>query len=138
MLKKILAFDYGKARIGIATGQTLTRTASPVTTIKSINGKPNWKEIEDIIKKWRPNEIVVGLPVDMHGEFTDSTKAAQAFGEELANRVNKPVHFVDEKLSTREARWRLESMTGKTARHLKVDAMAACIILETWMSMEPS
>ena len=137
MLKKILAFDYGKARIGIATGQTLTKTASPVTTIKSINGKPNWKEIEAIIKKWRPNEFVVGLPIDMHGEFTDSTKAAQAFGEELEKRVNKPIHFVDEKLSTREARWRLESVSSKTARHLKVDAMAACIILETWMNMEP-
>jgi putative Holliday junction resolvase len=133
MLKKVLAFDYGKARIGIASGQTLTNTASPLTTIRSINGEPNWIEIKKIIDKWRPNEIIVGLPLDMNEEETESTKIAKAFGEKMQDVFNIPVSFVDEKLSTREARWRLETGTQKSARHIKVDAIAACVILETWM-----
>ena len=129
-----MAFDYGKTRIGVAFGQTLTKNASPLATITCKNKKPNWPEIEALINKWKPDEIVVGLPIDMHDEETASTKAAQKFGNQLQIRSEKPVHFVDEKLSTREARWRLEDASGKTARHLKVDAMAACIILETWMN----
>ena len=134
MLKRIIAFDYGKSRIGVASGQTLTKTASPLTTIRSLNGEPNWEEIQKVINKWSPDIIVVGLPLDMNEEETDSTKYAKKFGEDVNNRFNISVSFIDEKLSTREARWRLENMTKKTARHIKVDAIAACIILETWLS----
>jgi putative holliday junction resolvase len=134
MLKKVLAFDYGKSRIGVASGQTLTNTASPLTTIRCINGKPNWKEIKKIIDKWKPNEIIVGLPLDMNEEETESTKMAKAFGQEMQSNFNIPVSFIDEKLSTREARWRLEDGTQKSVRHIKVDAIAACVILETWMN----
>ncbi len=70
----------------------------------------------------------------MNEEETESTKSARDFGENIQKIFNIPVTFIDEKLSTREARWRLEDSTKKTARHIKVDAIAACIILETWMN----
>ena len=134
MFKALLAIDYGRARIGIASGQMITCTASPICTVEAYDGVPNWIDLDKVIKRWNPSDIIVGLPLDTRGLDTDITRDARKFAIEVEERYKKPVHLINEAYSTREARWRLESVKDKKVSHIKVDALAACVILETWMS----
>lgn len=134
MFKVLLAIDYGRARIGVASGQMITRTASPVGTVEAYDGVPNWIDLDKIIKRWNPSDIIVGLPLDTKGLDTDITRDARRFAIEIEERYKKIVHLINEAYSTREARWRLESIKDTKVSHIKVDALAACVILETWMS----
>ncbi|KEI35814.1 putative holliday junction resolvase YggF [Francisella sp. W12-1067] len=134
MFKALLAIDYGRARIGLASGQMITKTASPIGTIEAYDGKPNWFELDKIIKRWNPSDIIIGLPLDTKDLDTDITRDARNFAKEVEDRYQKNVHLINEAYSTREARWRLESVKNKKVSHVKVDALAACVILETWMS----
>ena len=134
MFKALLGIDYGRARIGIASGQMITKTASPIGTVEAFDGVPNWIELDKVMKRWNPSDIIVGLPLDTRDLDTDITRDARKFAIEIEERYKKPVHLINEAYSTREARWRLESVKDKKVSHIKVDAIAACIILETWMS----
>lgn len=131
---KLIGLDYGKSRIGIASGQMITKTATPIATISAKQGEPEWHELDKIIKQWRPSDIIVGLPIDAKDQETKITEEARAFAQKVELRYQKPVHLISETFSTREARWRLEEVQNKSNRHLKVDAFAACVILETWMN----
>lgn len=134
MLKKLIAIDYGKKRIGLASGQTITKTANPLKAISAKDGEPNWIDLDNTIKQWKPTHIVLGLPIDAKGEHTEITKVVLIFQEKLAARYpNIPVHLINEAYTTREARWQLEATKGKNVNHIKVDSLAACIILESWM-----
>ncbi|GAB4223026.1 MAG: Holliday junction resolvase RuvX [Francisella sp.] len=134
MFKSLIAIDYGKARIGVASGQMITKTATPIGSVEAFDGVPNWIELDKIIKNWNPSDIIVGLPLDTNNFETDITKEAKDFAKEVEKRYKKNVHLVNEAYSTREARWRLEEVKNKKVSHIKVDALAACIILETWMN----
>lgn len=131
---KLIGLDYGKSRIGIASGQMITKTATPIATIAAKQGEPEWHELDKIIKQWRPSDIIVGLPIDAKDQETKITEEARVFAQKIELRYQKPVHLISETFSTREARWRLEEVQNKSNRHLKVDAFAACVILETWMN----
>ncbi|WHN65313.1 Holliday junction resolvase RuvX [Cysteiniphilum sp. QT6929] len=131
---KLIGLDYGKSRIGIASGQMITKTATPIATISAKQGEPEWHELDKIIKQWRPSDIIVGLPIDAKDQETKITEEARVFAQKIELRYQKPVHLISETFSTREARWRLEEVQNKSNRHLKVDAFAACVILETWMN----
>jgi len=135
MFKTIIAIDYGKKRIGVASGQMITKTANPVATVNTYNtGEVDWETMDKIINRWKPGDIVIGLPLDARGFETDITKATREFFKIIKERYNLPTHFINEAFSTRAARWKLEEVKSKKINHLKVDAMAACIILETWMN----
>lgn len=135
MFNTLLAIDYGKSRIGIASGQMITRTASPVGTVPAYDGTPDWYELDKVIKKWNPSDIIIGLPLDAYGFETDITREAKLFARAVQERyTNKTIHLINEAYSTREARSRLEAVKNKKVNHIKVDAIAACVILETWMS----
>lgn len=135
MFKRLIGIDYGAARIGVASGQMVTKTATPITTIIAKNGTPDWVKFDKLIKQWRPDEIIIGLPIDTKNRETAITKEARGFAKKIQERYQKPVHLINETFSTREARWRLEEVQQKPNSHLKVDALAACIILETWMNI---
>ena len=134
MFKALLGIDYGRARIGIASGQMITKTASPIGTVEAFDGVPNWIELDKVMKRWNPSDIIIGLPLDTKDLDTDITRDARKFAIEIEERYKKPVHLINEAYSTREARWRLESVKDKKVSHIKVDAIAACVIIETWMS----
>lgn len=126
----LLAFDYGLKRIGVAVGQTLTGTARPLQTVAVKNNRPDWPEIEQLIKTWLPDALVVGLPLNMDGTEQEMTNHARQFSRRLHGRFRLPVHFADERLTTREANWRLvEDGGGRNP-----DAVAAQFILEGWLS----
>ena len=87
----VLGIDYGLKRIGIATGQTITGSASPVTTLEQINGSPNWSEIEQLITQWKPQALIVGMPYYLDGTENDMTKIVGVFCLELEQRFALPV-----------------------------------------------
>ena len=92
----MLAFDYGTKSIGVAIGQQITGTASPLAAIKANDGIPNWDTIEKIIKEWQPSQIIVGLPTNMDGTDQEITIRARKFSKRLFGRFKVPVQTHDE------------------------------------------
>ena len=129
----IIAFDFGTRSIGIAVGQTLTATASPLTAVKAQDGVPDWTLIEKVVKEWQPDYLVVGLPLNMDGSEQELTQRAKKFANRLHGRLGKKVELQDERLSTTEARTRLFEKGGfKSLSKGRVDSQSAVIILESW------
>ncbi|VFN02270.1 MAG: putative holliday junction resolvase [Candidatus Kentron sp. G] len=129
----LLGFDLGTKQIGIAVGQTLTNTASPVGVIAVRGNAPDWEAIDRAVENWNPDALVVGLPLNMDGTEQEMTWAARRFRNQLLHRYELPVHVADERLSTREARDRL-AQEGRL--DIDDDPVAAQIILETWLHAE--
>jgi putative Holliday junction resolvase len=126
----LLGFDYGPRKIGVAVGQTITGSASPLTTIRSHGERPDWARIEGLIREWQPKAAVVGLPYNMDDSETELAPRARRFARQIEGRFGLQVHLVDERLTSLEARRQL----GREASSLElVDAMAAKLILETWL-----
>lgn len=123
----LLCFDCGKKRIGAAVGQTITATATELEIIKSINNKPDWESITRLIKEWSPDRIIVGKPLQLDGTPQEMTEIAERFSRQLQGRYQLPVEMIDEQLSSYEARRELKSTYD-------LDAVAARLILETWLS----
>jgi putative Holliday junction resolvase len=132
----ILAFDFGTRRIGIASGDTLTRTARPLTTLEVKPGVP-WPAIDKLIVELAPRLIVVGLPCNMDGTPTALAAATRRFGAELKSRYQLAVALVDERLTSREAESALraarrDGLKRRRTTHADVDQVAAKILLERW------
>jgi putative holliday junction resolvase len=125
--KVFLCFDHGEKRMGVAVGQSITATATPLETIICKNGKPDWQQVSRLIKQWQPHELIVGLPLTMQGERQEATESAEKFSRQLSGRYVLPVHLVDERLSSLEARNLLKDSYN-------VDPVAAQLILETWFA----
>ena len=128
--RRILAFDFGTHRIGVAFGQELTGTATPLPILPARDGIPDWQHIEALIKEWQPDAFVVGLPVNMDGSEGPITPRARKFGNRLHGRFHKPIHTMDERLSSIEAREKLAEANQKN--RIGLDSMAATLILESW------
>jgi putative Holliday junction resolvase len=133
----LLGFDFGTARIGVATGETETRLAQPLTTIHGEANDLRFGEIEKLIKEWRPVRLVVGLPSAMDGTPTDMTARCTRFANQLKGRFALPVALVDERLSSAEAEEMLRD-AGQRWRERKqhLDALAAQRILQSFLDME--
>jgi putative Holliday junction resolvase len=122
-----LGFDFGSKKIGVASGQSVTGTASPQSIIKASNGVPNWDEIKQLIDRWKPQLIVVGLPLNMDGSESPLSLRAQKFARRIAANYSCAVGLMDERLTSREAR-DLASHDGQ------IDNIAAALILESWFN----
>jgi putative Holliday junction resolvase len=107
-----LGFDFGYRRIGAAVGQLLTKSASPLPTLKASQGVPDWDVIKKLIDEWRPKALVVGLPSCIDGTAQYTTGASRGFARQLRKRFSLPVHLVDERLTTVEARAHLYAEGG--------------------------
>ena len=127
----LLAFDFGTRNIGVAVGQTVTGTASPVGSVAVRRGAPDWEAIDALMERWRPDALIVGLPLNMDGTEQPVTALSRRFARRLQDRFALPVHLADERLSTREARERLDT-AGR--REVEDDPIAAQIILEGWLA----
>ena len=132
----VLAFDFGLRRLGVATANLATRTATPLTTLKVRDQIP-WPDIDRVIDEWRPAQLVVGLP---EGEGAASVaRAVRAFVAKLAERYSLPVATVDETLTSAAAQSELTNArrSGFLRRRVERDAndrVAACLIAEQWLS----
>jgi len=132
--RTLMGFDFGTKSIGIATGQEITCTASPLLSLKANDGVPDWSQIEKLLKEWQPDLIIVGLPLNMDGTEQEMTTRARKFGQRLHGRFGLPVSYKDERLTTTDAKARLFERGGYRALgKSQVDAVSAQLILESWM-----
>lgn len=127
----VLGFDFGTQRIGVATGQGITGTAHGLTILPARDGKPDWQAVTRLLEQWRPEALVVGLPLNMDGSEQELTRLARRFGRQLAGRYNLPVYEMDERLTSVEARRELGRPHQSDG---VVDEEAARIILECWLA----
>ncbi len=133
----LLGFDFGTARIGVATGETETRLAQPLTTIHGEANDHRFGEIEKLIKEWRPVRLVVGLPSALDGTATEMTARCKRFANQLNGRFGLPVSLVDERLSSAEAEEMLREVSRRwRERKQHLDALAAQRILQSFLDME--
>lgn len=136
----LLGFDYGLRRIGVAVGQSLTATASPLPAIAARDGAPDWDGISKVLNEWRPAALVVGIPYNMNDTPQEMTGRAERFCRQLEGRFHLVVHAVDERLSSIDAEDRLRSArkAGQRGRITRpeIDSTAACILLESWFNTE--
>ena len=133
-----LGFDYGERRIGVAVGQSVTGTASPLSTVGVRGGEPDWTSLDGLVAAWKPDGLVVGEPLHMDGRPQPMTRRARRFGHALRGRFGLPVHLADERLTTVEARAELAERgafrgSGARRRHEVDHPVAARIILESWL-----
>lgn len=133
----VLGFDFGMKHIGVAVGQTITRTANPLTSLKALDGIPKWDEIAKIITTWNAQALVLGIPLNMDGTEQPITAAAKKFGNRLEAQFKLPVHRVDERLTTVEAKQQLFDSSGyKALDKASIDSYSAKLILESWLQSQ--
>lgn len=132
----VLAFDFGLRRLGVATANLATRTASPLTTL-SVRDEIPWPDIDRVIDEWRPAHLVVGLPEGQGAERI--ARDVRAFVAKLGERYRLPVSTVDETLTSAAAQSELASArrSGYLRRRVdrgENDRIAACLIAEQWLN----
>lgn len=127
-----LGFDFGTKYIGVAVGQTITRTANPLASLRARDGVPEWKEVTTLIQYWKPSVLMVGMPFALDGSEQDITYAVQRFVESLRTRYDLPIHTVDERYTTLEAKRYLYEHGGfRALDKSSIDGLSAKIILES-------
>jgi putative Holliday junction resolvase len=127
---QIIAFDYGEKKIGVAVGQTSTNTSSPLQIIFNKDNKTNWISISSLLDEWKPDLILLGKPLNMDGSESEIMKKVDKFYKELKSIYDTDIEFVDERLTTFEAREIL-----KDEKHDNVDAHAAKILIDNWFDI---
>lgn len=131
-----LAFDYGTKRIGVAVGDDITGTARALPTV---NGD-DWTQLLRVVAEWGPAALIVGLPLAEDGSEQATTAAARGFAADLGTRSQLPVHFADERFSSRAAddALRERRASGRMQRRVRKgdrDAASAQVILEQWLAL---
>lgn len=129
----VLGFDFGTHWIGVAVGQTLTATASPLPAVANVHNRPDWSRIEQFVAQWQPHRLIVGYPLKLDDHPTDMTKPAQRFSRQLHGRFHIPTDLVDERLTTREAWQALDEQGSHGKSKPEIDSIAAVLITESWL-----
>jgi len=122
----VLAFDFGLRSIGVATGQTITRTASELGMVRARGGVPDWDAIDALVREWQPGVLLVGLPLNMDDTLSDMALRAKRFAAKLEQRYRLKTELVDERLTSFEAR-------GLSRDLDEQHAIAARLIAETYL-----
>ena len=129
----VLAFDFGTRRIGVAVGNTLVRVAHPLTTIESDANERRFTAIAALIGEWRPDRLVVGVPVHADGTEHAMTQRARRFARQLGGRFALPIVEVDERHTTQDARSQLaQAGEGGRRERARRDEVAAQLMLQAY------
>ena len=127
---QILAFDYGTKHIGIAVGQTITRTSSPLMILNVQQEGPDiWQTIFQLVEEWKPDRLLVGQPLNMDGTPSEMMKKVNKFYIKLQQETHIICELVDERLTSFEAK----QLTESDLKEVRIDDLAAKIILDSWM-----
>jgi len=133
----LLAFDFGLRQIGVACGQTLTRAAKGLCIVKASDGIPNWDNLRALIDEWKPDLLLVGLPLNMDGSESDLSHLARKFARRLQGRFNLETLMVDERLTSHDIKSSIReqdlSSKGSHTDLSKIDHLAAALILQSWL-----
>jgi putative Holliday junction resolvase len=133
--RTVMAFDFGRRQIGVATGNCLLGTTTSLPVLMAKDGVPDWRVVESLIEEWRPDLLVVGEPLNMDGTASELSEQAGKFARRLHGRSGLKVEMVDERLSSFEAKSlsREQGHRGDYKRQ-PVDSLAAELILRTWLA----
>lgn len=123
----VMAFDYGTRRVGVAVGNSVSRSGQALKTIATPNIKELFQQIEGLLKEWSPNQLVVGLPMHPDGTAHEMTAKAKRFGNQLNGRFGLPVAWVDERYTS-------AVLEGKPEMRDNLDAQSAALILEQYFA----
>ena len=139
MHETILAFDFGRRRIGIAVGQQVTGSANPLGVVSNSDAGPDWREISNLIDEWQPARLIVGMPANADGSRAEIADQVDQFVTGL-DRFERPVHTVDERYTSLEAEEMLKSeramgLRGRITKE-RIDSAAAVLIAERWLRKE--
>ena len=133
----VLGFDFGTRRIGIAAGNRTIASAQPLQMLPAKGGEPDWQRVDTLLAEWRPEALVVGLPLTLDGGDQAITHRARAFARKLDVRYGLPVHLMDERHTSQEAAQRFASQRAAGLQRRRdaanLDSLAAVVILETWL-----
>ncbi len=135
----LIAFDFGRKRIGVAIGETLLANARGLTVVTHLATGPDWPAIKKILHDWQPALLLVGYPCNMDGSPSEMSRLSLQFASELRERSGIPVQAIDERLSSSEAldQLREERRSGLRKRRISrglIDQEAARLILQQWLS----
>ena len=134
----VLGFDFGARRIGVASGNRISQSARALPALVAQKGQPDWTRIEALLSEWRPEALVVGLPLTLDGGEQAITRGARAFADALGTRSKLPVHLVDERHTSQEAArlFAAQRAAGSARRRdaENIDSLAAAVILESWLT----
>lgn len=134
MVKSLLAFDYGTKNIGVASGQTITRSANALPPLKAKDGVPDWNQIEKLLIDWKPDLVLVGLPLNMDETESELSARARKFANRIHGRFGYKVELVDERLTSFAAKGEIMDRGGsRDYKNHPVDSIAARLILESWL-----
>lgn len=132
-----LAFDYGLKNIGVAYGQSVTGHAQELKALGAKDGIPDWQQIEALLNEWKPNIIIVGLPLNMDDSESELCARAKKFARRIHGRFAVQVELMDERLSTFDAKQEAKARGHKgNYREQPIDSIAARLILESWFSSQ--
>ena len=137
ILKKIegniLSFDFGEKRIGVAIGNSITKSSHPLETINTSKNTERYKLIELLLKTWEPVRLVIGYPLNDDGTLSKMSLLAKKFGMKLWNKYNIPIAMIDERFTSSEADLELKKFEKDfKKRKIVVDQVAAMIILNSF------
>lgn len=128
-----IGFDFGRKYVGVAVGQSITQSASPLTSLHW-SKQTVWSDLKNLIQEWSPVGLVVGLPLNMDGSEQPISIQARQFGRSLEKKFHLPVYFHDERLSTLQARDTIFEQEGYRGLNKdRVDQMAAALVLQSWL-----
>lgn len=131
-----MAFDFGLRHIGVAVGQPVTQQARGVSTVLAKAGKPQWRDIRQLIQVYDPRQLVVGLPLNMDGSESEMTDHARTFAQRLGNQTGLPVALQDERLTSHAAAPHVE--TAHALGEAETDhELAAVLIGEAYLESNP-
>ena len=130
--RTVLGFDYGTRSIGVAIGQEITGSATPLKALRAVDGIPDWNEIQKLLDEWKPDLVVVGLPLNMDGTEQEITVRARKFARRIEGRFAAKVVMQDERLTTTSAREHLFANGGYRAlKKGSIDSFSAVLKLLT-------
>lgn len=131
-----LGFDVGTKRTGVAIANNLVAQASGIeVVVNHQNGATNWGGFNQIIRAHNVSLFIVGLPFDKDGKEQEMTFIAKAFGRKLEAKYGIKVEFIDEYLSSNEAKNLLKyNHNHPNAKRGEVDKLSAQLILQTWLN----
>ncbi len=134
-IRSVLAFDFGLVQIGVAVGNTLLRSTQPLAILRAREGIPDWQALEQLVRDWQPDLLLVGDPLNMDGSDSELCERARKFARRLHGRLGLPVTMVDERLTSFEAKQvsREQGHRGNYKRR-PIDSQAAELVLRSWLN----
>lgn len=134
-IRSVLAFDFGLVQIGVAVGNTLLRSTQPLAILRAREGIPDWQALEQVVRDWQPDLLLVGDPLNMDGSDSELCERARKFARRLHGRLGLPVTMVDERLTSFEAKQvsREQGHRGDYKRR-PIDSQAAELVLQSWLN----